>query len=284
MELWTTLKVLDWTREFLAARGVENARLEAEWMLCRATGLDRVGLYLNFDKPLNETELARFREMVARRGKREPLQHILGTQEFGGVEFEVSPAVLIPRHDTEVLLDEACRRVTAHCRILDMGTGSGCIAIVLAKRLPTATVTAVDMSEAALEVARRNAVTNGVAVEFLSGSLFTPVAGRSFDLIVSNPPYIPTSDIESLEPEVRDHDPRIALDGGSDGLDFYRLLVRDAPLFLTAGGWLLLEVGCGQAPDVAGLLRGSGCFAEPVIRQDGGGRERVVAARKEAGA
>jgi release factor glutamine methyltransferase len=277
-EIWTTLKVLDWTKEYLVSRGVENARLEAEWLLCAATGLDRVGLYLNFERPLNDDELAAYRVMVARRGRREPLQHILGTQEFCGLEFEVSPDVLIPRHDTETLVNEALARMPAAQSVLDIGTGSGCIAVALACRLPSASVTAVDISAAALVVARRNAVRNGVAIEFLLGSLLEPVAGRHFDLIISNPPYIPSSDIETLESEVRDFDPRGALDGGADGLDVYRAMIPGAAALLNSGGWLLLEVGIGQAADVAQLFRTAGIYGEPIITRDGVGIERVVGA------
>src|SRR6185369_857605 len=161
-ETWTTLKVLDWTKEFLASRGIENARLEAEWLLCAATGLDRVGLYLNFERPLDVEELAAYRSMFARRGMREPLQHILGTQEFCGLEFEVSPDVLIPRHDTETLVEAALASMPRPGSVLDVGTGSGCIAVALAKNLPEAAVAAIDISAAALEVARRNADRNGV--------------------------------------------------------------------------------------------------------------------------
>jgi release factor glutamine methyltransferase len=279
-EIWTTLKVLDWTKEFLVSRGIENARLEAEWLLCAATGLDRVGLYLNFEKPLNDDELAAYRIMVARRGRREPLQHILGTQEFCGLEFEVSPDVLIPRHDTETLVKEALARMPAAQSVLDIGTGSGCIAVALACRLPGASVTAVDISSAALVVARRNAERNGVAVEFLLGSLLEPLAGRHFDLIISNPPYIPSSDIETLESEVRDFDPRAALDGGADGLDVYRAMIPDAAARLNPGGWLLVEVGIGQAADVAQMFRAACVYGEPIITCDGAGVERVVGALK----
>ena len=279
-EIWTTLKILDWTKEFLVSRGVENARLEAEWLLCAATGLDRVGLYLNFEKPLNDDELAAYRVMVARRGRREPLQHILGTKEFCGLEFEVSPDVLIPRHDTEALVIEALARMSAAQTVLDIGTGSGCIAIALACRFPGASVTAVDISEAALVVARRNAEKNGVAIEFLQGSLLEPVTGRHFDLIVSNPPYIPSSDIETLESEVRDFDPRAALDGGADGLDVYRAVIPDATALLNSGGWLLVEVGVGQAADVAQMFRAAGIYGEPITTCDGAGIERVVGALK----
>lgn len=279
-EIWTTLKVLNWTKEFLAGKGIENARLEAEWLLCDATGLDRVGLYLNFEKPLNDAELASFRAMVTRRGRREPLQHILGTQEFCGLELEVTPDVLIPRHDTETLVHEAMARKPDARALLDIGTGSGCIAIALALQLPVAAVTATDISAAALAVARRNAERHGVRIEFLHGSLFIPIAGRRFDLIVSNPPYIPTNDIAGLEPEVRDFDPRGALDGGGDGLDIYRLIVQDAREYLNAGGCLLLEAGIGQADDIIRLMHESGGFEQPFSASDPGGVTRVVGAQR----
>lgn len=277
-EIWTTLKILEWTREYLQRKGVENARREAEWMLCAATGLDRMGLYLNFEKPLNEVELATYRTMIARRGKREPLQHILGTEEFFGLDFEVTPDVLIPRHDSETLVQEALSRRPNARAVLDIGTGSGCLAIALAKNLPDAAVTAVDISEAALTVAERNAERNRVRVRFLHGSLLEPVRGELFDLIVSNPPYIPTDAISSLEPEVRDFDPLSALDGGDDGLDFYRKLIPAAAAHFAVAGWLLVEVGAGQAPDVARIFKENGNYGETVIATDPGGIERVVGA------
>ena len=274
-EIWTPLKVLTWTTGYLSEKGVENARREAEWLLCEATGLDRMGLYLNFDKPLHDDELTRYRAMVARRGKREPLQHILGTQEFCGLEFLVSKDTLIPRHDTEVLVDTACCQAPQAATVLDIGTGSGCIAISLAHRLPQATVTAVDLSPAALTIARQNATRHGTSVEFLSGSYFQPVAGRRFDLIASNPPYITTADLAELQPEVRDFEPQLALDGGIDGLDAYRHLVAEAPQHLTRGGWLLFEVGAGQADAVAALLAQTG-FDGILIIPDHAGIQRVA--------
>lgn len=280
-DIWTTLKVLTWTTGYLAEKGVENARREAEWLLCAATGLDRVGLYLNFDKPMSDEELAAYRALVGRRAKREPLQHILGSQEFDGLSFEVCPAVLIPRHDTETLIEQALQHAPSPRSILDIGTGSGCIAIALAKRVPEATVTAVDLSPEALAVARRNAEQHGVAIEFLHGSFFEPVAGRRFELIVSNPPYITTADLATLQPEVRDHEPNLALDGGADGLDAYRAIIAQATAHLEPGGWLLFEVGAGQATDVAALLAQAG-FGGIITATDPGGIERVVGGRHGA--
>ncbi len=279
---WTLLKVLNWTKGYLAEKGVENARLEAEWLLCEALGLDRVGLYLNFDKPLTEGELATYRAMVARRAKREPLQYILGTQEFGGLEFVVTPDVLIPRHDTEVLVAEALRRAPADASILDIGLGSGCIAVALATALPGAAVCGVEQSPPALAVARGNAERNGVSLEFVEGSLFEPLHGRRFDLIVSNPPYIPTGDLATLEPEVRDYEPPGALDGGADGLAFYRLIIPGAPGYLNPGGWLLVEIGIGQGGAVGELFARSG-FTGVFTATDPGGIERVVGGQLPSG-
>lgn len=280
-DIWTTLKVLTWTTGYLADKGVENARREAEWLLCTATGLNRVGLYLNFDKPLSDDELTAARTLVSRRGRREPLQHILGNQEFDGLSFDVTPAVLIPRHDTETLVEQAFSHVPGARSILDIGTGSGCIAVSLARRLPEAAVTAVDISGDALAVARHNAARHDVDVEFLQGSFFQPVAGRCFDLIVSNPPYIPSADLAGLQPEVRDFEPRPALDGGEDGLAAYRQIVGAAPNHLVPGGWLLLEVGAGQAADVAELLARAG-FTGTIVATDPAGIQRVVGGRHGA--
>lgn len=277
-ETWTILKVLDWTKGYLAEKGVENARLEAEWMLCEILGLDRVGLYVNFDKPLTAAELAHFRGMVARRARREPLQYILGSQEFLGLDFEVSPAVLIPRHDTETLVEEAVRLGVEAKRVLDIGVGSGCIAVTLAKKLPGAELFGVEKSPEALAIARRNAEKHGAAVTLREGSLFEPFTGERFDLIVSNPPYIPAGVIAELQPEVRDFEPRGALDGGPDGLAFYRIIIPAAPGYLSAGGWLLVEVGAGQAEAVGKMFEDAG-FKELFTAKDYAGIERVVGGR-----
>jgi release factor glutamine methyltransferase len=278
-ETWTVLKVLDWTKGYLADKGVENARLESEWLLCTALGLDRMGLYINFDKPLTEAELTSFRGMVARRAKREPLQYILGSQEFMGLEFDVLPGVLIPRHDTEVLVTAAIERAGAESRILDIGVGSGCIAVALASALPQAEVVGVDPSAAALALARQNAARLGVRVTLFAGSLFEPFPGQKFDLIVSNPPYIPTNDLETLQPEVRDFEPIQALDGGADGLAFYQQITQAAPGYLKPGGWLLFEVGINQAEPVQELFTRTEKFADLFTVKDQNLIERVVGGR-----
>ncbi|MGA7827060.1 MAG: peptide chain release factor N(5)-glutamine methyltransferase [Geobacteraceae bacterium] len=280
-DTWTILKVLTWTRGYLADKGVENSRLEAEWLLCEALGMDRVGLYVNFDKPLSDSELAACRALVARRARREPLQYILGSQDFYGLDFEVSPGVLIPRHDTEVLVQEAVKRCPAGATMLDIGVGSGCVAVALAMSCTDARIHGVDVSPKALELAQRNANRHGVNVRLSHGSLFEPFEGRKFDLIVSNPPYIPTADLAALQPEVRDYEPREALDGGPDGLDYYRRIISAAPDFLQNDGWLLLEVGISEAPDVTAIFTMTGKFHELFAACDASGIERVVGGRKK---
>jgi release factor glutamine methyltransferase len=257
---------------------VENARLEAEWLLCATTGMDRVGLYVNFEKPLSDAELAAYRALVARRAKREPLQYLLGSQEFCGLDFLVSPAVLIPRHDTEVLVEEARRRAPAGGSILDIGVGSGCIAVALAKALSGSDVRGVEKSPAALALAEQNIERHGVRVTLFEGSLFEPFAGQRFDLIVSNPPYIPTADLATLQPEVRDYEPMGALDGGKDGLDYYRTIIPAAPEHLTPGGWLMVEIGIGQAEAVLGLFAANG-FIDIFTAKDTSLIDRVVGGR-----
>jgi release factor glutamine methyltransferase len=257
---------------------VENARLEAEWLLCATTGMDRVGLYVNFEKPLTDAELAAYRALVARRAKREPLQYLLGSQEFYGLDFLVSPAVLIPRHDTELLVDEALKRAPASGSILDVGVGSGCIAVALAKALPEADVRGVEMSPAALALAQQNIERHGVRVTLFEGSLFEPFAGQRFDLIVSNPPYIPTADLATLQPEVQEYEPITALDGGTDGLDYYQTIIPAAPEHLTPAGWLLVEIGIGQAEAVGEMFTRAG-FTDIFIAKDPSLIDRVVGGR-----
>ena len=275
-DVWTVLKVLQWTAGYFRDRGIEGGRLDAELLLSDTLQLDRVGLYLNYDRPLSAMELETFRAMVARRAKREPLQYIRGQAEFWSLPFTVNPAVLIPRPDTEVLVEEALQRLSGPGRILDVGTGSGAIAIAIAHERPEAKVEAVDLSPAALAVARGNAEANGVAerMTFSLGDL-RQLQGAGYDLVVSNPPYIPSAELAGLMPEVREFEPLLALDGGNDGLSAYRLLAAQAGTLLKPGGWLLLEVGIGQAEAVTELLQVAG-LVEIFTRADYAGVARVV--------
>jgi len=283
-ETWTVLKVLQWTADYLAQKGVESGRREAELLLAALLGLDRVGLYLNYDRPLVPAELVLFRERVGRRARREPLQYILGRAEFWSLPFAVTPAVLIPRADTEILVEEALKRVSGTCRILDVGTGSGAIAVALAHELPQAAVEALDLSDEALAVAAANARENGVEARmcFRQGDL-AALTGGPYDLVVSNPPYIPARDLADLMPEVRDFEPRLALDGGEDGLDCYRRLLPAVAGCLNPGGWLLVEVGFGQAAQVAELFAAAPGLEEIFVARDLAGIDRVVGGRRHAG-
>lgn len=280
-ETWTVLKVLRWTADYFREKGIESGRRDAEVLLADTLGLDRVGLYLHFDRPLSADELAAYRRLVARRAQREPLQYILGETEFWSLPLRVTPEVLIPRADTEVLVEEALKKVTGAVGILDVGTGSGAIAIALAHELPEARVEAVDISPAALVLAEENARRNGVAerMHFRQAD-FYQLQGGPYDLMVANPPYIPATDMDELMPEVRDHEPHLALRGGdADGLAAYRALAVAAANLLVPGGWLLVEVGIGQAEAVRRLFADAGlddCYA----RDDYAGIPRVVGGRK----
>jgi release factor glutamine methyltransferase len=268
--------MLQWTADYFTGKGIESARLETELLLAATLGLDRIGLYVNFERPLDADELAAFRERVRRRAQREPLQYILGETEFWSLMFNVGPAVLVPRADTEVLIEEALARVAGVKRVLDVGTGSGAIAIVLAHENPGIQVMALDCSESALEVARSNARRNGVAdrITFLAGDLTALPAGP-FEMVVSNPPYIPSKDWEALMPEVRNYEPRLALDGGIDGLEAYRHLALQSQHILNPGCWLLVEVGIDQAADVEKIFNAAGLI-DVRHRDDYAGIPRVV--------
>lgn len=283
----TVLEVIQRSAGFLARKGVDSPRLQIELLLAHVLQMPRLKLYLSFERVLSDTELATLRDLVRRRGHREPLQHLLGTVSFCGFELAVNRQVLIPRPETELLAERAWSFLAAGSppapTVLDFGTGSGCLAVVLAAKCPGARVCAVDLSPAALEVARANAVRHGVGdrIAFLCGDGFAPLPAEArFNLIVANPPYIPAAGIEALQPEVRDHDPRLALDGGPDGLAFMRRLANEAPARLAAAGRLMVEFGDGQAEAVAGLFAATGWQVEPAVR-DWNDRPRMVVAWRE---
>lgn len=266
----TVLEVIQNGARFLEDKGVDSPRLQVELLLAGVLQLPRLQLYLNFDRRLSDVEIARAREWVQRRGRREPLQHILGTANFLGLELEVTPDVLIPRPETELLAERAAKflREREHPTVLDLGTGSGCLPIYLTHAVPDATALALDVSPAALAVARRNATTHGVdtRITFRESDGFAAVEREArFDLIVSNPPYIPAAEIATLQPEVRDFDPRLALDGGEDGLSFYRMLSEGAARFLKTDGKLMAEFGDGQADAVRRLFEARDWTVEEVV-------------------
>lgn len=278
----TPLALAALTAGYFREKGIASPRLEAELLLAHALGTTRMGLYLDFDKPLDREEVARYRTLVRRRARGEPSAYLVGGREFWSLCFEVGPGVLIPRPETEHLVEEALGEMGEAGRFLDLGTGSGAIAVALLTERPGWTAVAVEISPPAADVARRNAEKLGVAdrLDLREGSLFGPVEGERFDLIVSNPPYIPSGEIEALAAEVAHHEPREALDGGADGLDLIREIAAGAPARLAPGGRLIVEFGADQGERVRRIAEDSAGYGEVEIVKDYAGRDRVLLARR----
>lgn len=278
---WTILEVLDWTRDHFEKRHLDTPRLDAEVLLASALGIERVMLYARFDQPLGKAELERIRNLVRRRSQGEPIAYLLGEREFWSMTFEVTPDVLVPRPDTETLVEVGLRTLKNRREplIADVGTGTGCVALAIAKEITEARVFALDASEAACSVARRNALRHGAneRVTVIRCHLLEGLAeGRApLDLICANLPYVPTRAISALMQEVRDFEPRIALDGGEDGLDLIRQLIKQARAHLKPGGTLALEVGHDQSEQVVALLTEAG-YASPSRHKDHGNHYRVA--------
>jgi release factor glutamine methyltransferase len=308
---WTILKLLDWTSAYFTEHAVPNPRLDAELLLSDVLALKRIDLYLNFEKPVAPTDLARFKTYVQRRARREPLQYIVGHTDFFGRRFAVTPDVLIPRPETEQLVARALEWLDAHpqaTRVLDFGTGSGCIAITLACERPQLHVTAMDVSEKAIKVASQNAASLGVSLVQVTGgtergphfrqqpspvihlssesnagdadkwgaSVTGPVTCHYYNLIISNPPYIPSKEIPGLQPEISQYEPHLALDGGDDGLAFYRQLLSDAAIQLRSGGALVLEIGDDQGDAILNIATAIGKWQTPKRYNDLSGIERIM--------
>jgi release factor glutamine methyltransferase len=279
---WTIRDVLEWAAQDFAARGIESPRLDAELLVAKALETDRVGLYLDLNRPLVDQERNAIRPLVARRRDREPVAYILGHRDFWGRRFEVTPDVLIPRPDTETLVEHAleCIPEDAGCRVLDVGTGSGAIAVTIAAERPLARVTATDISDAALKVASQNAETLAVAsrIRFERADLLC--GDERYDIIVSNPPYIAQAEIAGLQPEVREHEPLSALEAGEDGLDVVRALLAAGVTATDAGAQMLIEVGIGQAPSVVALASEHSEWESVAVHLDLNRIERVVHLRR----
>jgi release factor glutamine methyltransferase len=324
---WTIIRLLEWTRQFFASKDIDDARLTAELLLAHALGIERMQLYMQHDRVVEEPALSAFRDLVKRRSQRVPTQYLLGQAHFRHLTLKVTPTVLVPRPETEILVDEALAILQpkkppawefergefidhraedsaeeaepelidtgaappgpANPRVLDLCTGSGCIALAIASECPRATVVATDLSAEALAVARENTEACGLSdrVTLLEGDLFAalellPEDEREFDLIACNPPYVSESDMGTLMPEVRDHEPHVALSAGPNGMNLIDRVLADAPAHLAEGASLLMEIGYDQG----GLIRERLAAAEGLelvdIRKDLGGHERIVHARR----
>jgi release factor glutamine methyltransferase len=280
---WTVLELLKWTADYFKQKGIDTARLDAEILLAHALGSDRLRLYLDFEKPIEPGERARFRELVKRRAdERVPVAYLTGVREFWSLPLAVTPDVLVPRPETETLVEAVLAElpdVEAELTAFDLGTGSGAIALALAKERPKLRVVAGDVSPAALAVAARNAESLGLAdrVRCAAGDGFAPVSGQRFDAVVSNPPYVAEAEAGTLAPELA-HEPRGALFAGADGTALLRRIAQEAPRYLVPGGLLALELAPAQADEVTQWLARCG-FEGAKQHRDLGGRPRVVTAR-----
>jgi release factor glutamine methyltransferase len=275
--------------ETLRAAGIDTCRLDAEVLLCESLGVDRAQLYVAFDSALGPAAERRFEQLLLRRSRREPIAYILARKEFWSLEFLVTPDVLIPRPETERLVEVAlqCARQIAGraaLRVLDLGTGSGVIPVCMGKELREAELWSVDHSASALAVAAVNARRHGVKdkIRFLRANMLEPlpIKGVCFDLIVSNPPYVRSHELEELAPDVRNWEPLTALDGGPEGVDYYRHIIAHAEKHLTGGGWIVVEIGADTAREITEIFTAAGGYGPVSVFQDYAGKDRVIAARK----
>lgn len=287
----TIAQVLKEAREQFEQLEIPTPQLDAEVLLCNILNKDRVYLHIYPNMEISQEICQKFMDAVEKRKTKMPIQYIVNYQQFMDLDFYVDPGVLIPRGDTEILVEEVINiyreeKKDQAVNVLDIGTGSGAITISLAKYIDLSQLYSIDISEKALEIARRNAESNGVndRIQFLHGSMFEPIEGKGlekgFDYIVSNPPYIPTKDVLELEDQVKEFEPKLALDGGADGLDFYRHIARNAPRFLKEGSWLVFEIGYNQGEDLVGIMGENG-FKNISVIKDLAGLDRVVKGQME---
>lgn len=286
---WTILRLLTWTTSYFESYHIEQARTDAETLLAHLLGLRRIDLYVQHEKPLTQGELDRFRSMVKRRAQREPVAYITGVKEFWSMALEVGPGVLIPRPETECLVEAVLEKLPecgVRPRILELGTGSGAISLAIARESKDCQIIASDRSIHAMTIARKNAnqLLTDTRLAFFCGDWFAPLSknkGR-FNLIVSNPPYIPRQDFDGLQPEIRQFEPEEALVGGKQGLDCISQILQCAPDYLLPGGWVMLEIGWDQAKAVSNLFDVDNRYDDMTIRQDYSGHDRIVMFRKKA--
>ncbi len=287
---WTVVALLNETATYFKKKGIDSARLDAELLLASCLDIPRIQLYIDFERLVSTDELAAFRELVRRRAAREPVAYLVGYKEFWSLNIKVTHGVLIPRPETELLIEEAralFTRQAAHAAplvILEIGTGSGAISVALAQEFKNSRIYATDISSVALRVARENSICHGCAnaIHLLQGDALTPFRqNEMFDLIISNPPYVCSAEIKQLLPEIQQYEPLAAINGGADGLDYYRRWIPQIPALLKPNGWIILEIGAGQSAAVLQLFSHAGRFADVQTIRDYTGRERVIRARKK---
>jgi release factor glutamine methyltransferase len=279
--------MLEWLTPYLTEKGIESPRLTAELLIAHVLEMPRIQLYVNFDKILNQNQLDQLRELIKRTANHEPFQYLIGRTEFYSLPIQVSPDVLIPRPETELLVERAIefiRPLKDNPTILDLCTGSGCIAVVIAKNVPNAKIIATDISEQALQIAEKNIRTHNLenSVKLLAGNLFEPIIdgleNDTFDLIVSNPPYVCDAEYSKLAPNVREYEPKQALHGGSDGLEIYRKILAQIKPHLKPNAALMLEIGCNQGLDVKNLIEQTNIFKNIKIEKDLSNNDRIIIA------
>ena len=280
-DVWTISSLLNWTVNYFKSKNIQSARLDAEVLLSHVLRQERIYLYVHFDEPMEQNELSKFREYVKKRAQHVPIAYIIGEREFMGLPFKVTKDTLIPRPDTEILVENVLNNVDRdkEIEIVDIGTGSGAIILSLLVNLPKAQGKTVDISSKAIEVAKENAVNLQVndRCEFFVGDLFAPLNGSKFDLIVSNPPYIPQKDIVTLEDDVKEYEPVSALTDGGDGLSYYRRLLSEGKAYIKENGFIALEIGIYQSEDVKQIAMDNG-WKDIKIIKDYAGIDRVVLA------
>jgi len=288
MGTWTIQKLLNWVTEYLGTKGIDSPRLSAELLLSHILAKKRIELYTQFDRTVTEDQLSRLHNLVKRAGQHEPVAYLVGKTEFYSLELNVTPDCMIPRPETELLVERAIellRTSSGTQLVCDLCTGSSCIAIAIAKNCPAARIIASDISDDALKVAAQNVQKHQLdeRVELLCGDLFEPVTARlpgdRFDLIVCNPPYVSAAEYEALDRTVKDYEPRLALWAGADGLDICRRVIEEAGGFLKPGGALMLEIGCPQGRAIKELLEQAGTFAEIKIERDFQNHDRIAIAK-----
>lgn len=288
--LWTVRRLLSWCATYFAEKGIDSPKTTAEYLLADTLQCKRMDLFFRYEQPLMPTELTEFKQRIKRRIKHEPIQYILGEWEFWSVPIRVDSRVLIPRPETELLIEQILhladtQKISEDGSFLDLCTGSGAIACVLAKEFPEACITATDLSVQALEVAQQNAHHLGLSsrIQWHQGDLFAPLSEQQFSAILSNPPYISTTDMQTLQPEVRLYEPPLALDGGDTGLDLIERILRDIHKHLLPGGWLLMEFGASQGSTVRQLAQQTEYFQSIEILKDYARRDRILVAQRHIG-